>query len=193
MVLDLLPLRSDPQPGGYRDLTPSAALYHLGELRLVDVREPEEFFGPLGHVPGAALVPLSTVPFAAAHWDREAPTMLICRSGGRSARAATMLAGMGFHNLYNLTGGMLAWDAHGLPRLHEQASPQAQLEGQVACCFIAASGGQVEAGLEAFRAAAGPNPTAEDLLRAVRTIVPSEIVTEAEASTWVRSVEQRVG
>lgn len=33
----------------------------------------------------------------------------------RSARAATLLAGMGFRNLFNLMGGMLAWEANALP------------------------------------------------------------------------------
>ncbi len=119
MVPPLLLSRSDAQPGGYRDVSPLAALNHLGDVRLIDVREPDEFVGPLGHVPGAELVPLSTVVEAAAAWDREAPILLICRSGARSARAATALAGMGFPNLFNLVGGMIAWDANALPRLRE--------------------------------------------------------------------------
>jgi rhodanese-related sulfurtransferase len=123
MTSSLLLARSDAQPGGYRDIAPLAASGLLDRLRLIDVRQPDEFVGPLGHVPGAELVPLATVTQVAADWDRDAPLLIICRSGGRSARAATDLAAMGFRHLFNLTGGMLAWDANNLPRLPLAAAP----------------------------------------------------------------------
>ncbi|MDP2316406.1 MAG: rhodanese-like domain-containing protein [Pseudomonadota bacterium] len=116
MVPSLLLQRSDAQPAGYRDVPPLGAIHHLGDVRLIDVREPDEFVGPLGHIPGAELVPLSTVADLAAGWDRDQPVLLICRSGARSARAATALAGLGFGNVFNLVGGMIAWDANALPR-----------------------------------------------------------------------------
>jgi rhodanese-related sulfurtransferase len=92
----------------YQDIGPSK-LDTLGpEVRRIDVREPDEFVGPLGHLPGAELVPLGTIEAAAASWPREQPLLLICRSGARSARAANLLAGHGFTKLYNLAGGMMA-------------------------------------------------------------------------------------
>ncbi|RKH71576.1 rhodanese-like domain-containing protein [Corallococcus aberystwythensis] len=95
-------------PHPYQDLTPSQ-LDTLGpEVRRIDVREPDEFTGPLSHLPGAELVPLGTLEAAAASWPREQPLLLICRSGGRSAKAAQALAQCGFKHLYNLAGGMLA-------------------------------------------------------------------------------------
>jgi rhodanese-related sulfurtransferase len=115
MPLDPLLSNSTLQPG-YRDVLPRAALPHLAAVRLIDVREPDEFVGPLGHIPGAELVPLSTIPAIATGWDRERPVLLICRSGARSVRAANALAGMGFTKLYNLAGGMMAWDSSELPR-----------------------------------------------------------------------------
>jgi rhodanese-related sulfurtransferase len=117
MSLDHLFLRSDPHPAGYRDVPPLTAASHLAAVRRIDVREPDEYSGPLGHIEGAELVPLATVGAAAAGWDRGQPLLLICRSGGRSARAATLLAGMGFTTLFNLSGGMLGWEANDLPRL----------------------------------------------------------------------------
>jgi glyoxylase-like metal-dependent hydrolase (beta-lactamase superfamily II)/rhodanese-related sulfurtransferase len=84
-------------------------------VALVDVREPQEFTGDLGHVPGARLVPLASLLDAAADWDREAEIVLVCRSGGRSAHAATTLAKQGFRHLYNLRGGMVAWNEARLP------------------------------------------------------------------------------
>lgn len=104
------------RPGGYADLTPAEAAANLAALRPVDVREPDEFVGPLGHIPGAELVPVGTIASAAAGWDRDAPLLLICRSGMRSVRAAGALHALGFRHLYNLSGGMTAWDAQGLPR-----------------------------------------------------------------------------
>lgn len=92
----------------YQDITPSQ-LDTLGAgVRFIDVREPDEYTGPLGHLPGAELVPLGTLEAASASWAREQPLLLICRSGGRSAKAAQALAQRGFRHLYNLAGGMLA-------------------------------------------------------------------------------------
>jgi rhodanese-related sulfurtransferase len=116
MSLPALLAASDARPGGYRDLPPLEAAAHLAALHLVDVREPDEFTGPLGHVPGAELIPLSTVRTSVGQLDPAAPTLVICRSGGRSARAASELVALGFTEVYNLAGGMLAWDAHELPR-----------------------------------------------------------------------------
>lgn len=92
----------------YQDITP-AQLDTLGPaVRRIDVREPDEYTGPLGHLPGTELVPLGTLEAASASWSREQPLLLICRSGGRSATAAQALAQRGFRHLYNLVGGMLA-------------------------------------------------------------------------------------
>lgn len=116
MVSDRLHSRSTLTGAGFRELAPHLAAEHLGELRVIDVREPGEFTGPLGRVPGAELVPLGTVEEAARSWNRDVPVLVVCRSGGRSGRAASILRTLGFRNVFNLTGGMLAWDAHGLPR-----------------------------------------------------------------------------
>ena len=43
------------------------------------------------------------------------PIFLLCRSGGRSMRVATALASVGYSNLTNVEGGILAWSAAGLP------------------------------------------------------------------------------
>ncbi|MCL4228846.1 MAG: rhodanese-like domain-containing protein [Myxococcales bacterium] len=82
---------------------------------MIDVREPHEFTGELGHVAGSKLVPLATLLDAARAWPRDEELVLVCRSGNRSGRAAQALAGAGFTRLYNLAGGMLAWNAAGLP------------------------------------------------------------------------------
>jgi len=85
------------------------------DVRVVDVREPHELVGELGHIRGAELVPLAGLEAAAAGWSRAQPIVLVCRSGARSGRAAALLASMGFATPINMTGGMLAWNAHRLP------------------------------------------------------------------------------
>lgn len=99
----------------YQDIPPSE-LVRLGpEVRRIDVREPDEFNGPLGHLTGTELVPLDTLESASAVWPREEPLLLICRSGNRSGKAARLLASRGFSSLFNLAGGMLAVVEAGLP------------------------------------------------------------------------------
>ncbi len=102
-------------PAGYREITVQQLAAAASKPRLIDVREPHEYTGDLGHIAGAELVPLATVGAAAAAWDRDADVVLICRSGNRSGRAAAALVSMGFKGLINLSGGMLAWGAAGLP------------------------------------------------------------------------------
>jgi rhodanese-related sulfurtransferase len=84
--------------------------------RLVDVRGPEEFRGPEGHVPGAENRPLPELLANPASLVQEArPIVLICLSQIRSAQAANALAAAGVGQLSVLRGGMKAWNAAGLP------------------------------------------------------------------------------
>ena len=82
--------------------------------RRIDVREPSEFDGILGRLPGSELIPLATLPHTVAAWPRDLPLLLICRSGARSMKAARLLAELGFTALYNLEGGLLAVNEAGL-------------------------------------------------------------------------------
>jgi rhodanese-related sulfurtransferase len=107
----MLHASTEPTP---KNLSVHALAAWHGRARLVDVREPAEFVGELGHVPHAELVPLSSLPRVAESWDRGALVVVICRSGGRSAAAARTLEQMGFRAVMNLDGGMLAVNAAGL-------------------------------------------------------------------------------
>ena len=82
---------------------------HLREVQIVDVREPEEFNGPLGHVPGARLIPLGTLMARASELAKSEPVVTVCRSGARSAQATVLLGKAGFDKVANLSGGMLRW------------------------------------------------------------------------------------
>ena len=92
----------------FRNIQPEAALALNPPPRVIDVREPDEFVGELGHLPGALLVPIGTLPASAREWKKAEPILLVCRSGARSARAAEILAQSGFESVLNLEGGMIA-------------------------------------------------------------------------------------
>jgi rhodanese-related sulfurtransferase len=78
----------------------------LGTVHLVDVREAEEYTD--GHVSGALFAPLSALPDMTHQFRRDAVNYVICRSGGRSAKACDYLAGLGFE-VVNIAGGTMAW------------------------------------------------------------------------------------
>lgn len=106
--------RSSSAHGAFRQVRPADVAEHRADARVVDVREPGEFNDPLGHIPGAELVPLGTLSEKAASWDREAEVVVVCRSGSRSSRAASALAGMGFRRVMNMNGGMMAYNSANL-------------------------------------------------------------------------------
>ncbi len=99
----------------YRDVAPAAAYAARHGARVVDVREPHEYRGELGHIPGAELVPMATVGARAEAWDHDDEIVVVCRSGGRSSTIAATLVAAGFRRVMNLAGGMLAYQAAGLP------------------------------------------------------------------------------
>ncbi len=84
---------------------------------ILDVREPAEFTGPLGHAPGAMNVPMGQVPTCLPELEphRSGTCYIICLSGGRSGMVAQYLRDQGFSDVCNVTGGMKAWNAAGLP------------------------------------------------------------------------------
>ena len=76
---------------------------------LLDVREPQEFAHC--HIDGAQLMPMNTVPARMQELDADAPTVVICHHGMRSAQVAMYLQQQGFGRLFNLSGGVAAWAA----------------------------------------------------------------------------------
>lgn len=102
-------------PTGIPEVTVQWVAEHGKEVRLIDVRETHEYTGDLGHAEGTELVPLDTVAVAAQAWNREQPIVVVCRSGGRSGRAAQTLEAMGFKRVASMAGGMLAWNQLRLP------------------------------------------------------------------------------
>lgn len=96
---------------GIWEVQPQWLEEHLQDVQIIDVREPAEFNGPLGHVPGARLVPLGKLTDATEGISKERPAVIVCRSGARSAQATVLLAKAGYSKVANLSGGMLRWRA----------------------------------------------------------------------------------
>jgi sterol desaturase/sphingolipid hydroxylase (fatty acid hydroxylase superfamily)/rhodanese-related sulfurtransferase len=91
----------------------AARLRDGGSICVVDVRSHAEFDGPLGHIPGARLVPLDTLAERTAEL-REIPTatiVVVCHTDKRSTRAAAILQAAGLANVRVLRGGMERWNA----------------------------------------------------------------------------------
>ena len=103
---------------GIDEVDPEWVATHGGEALVIDVREPDEFVGPLGHIAGAELVPLRELVGALGAIPRDKPIVTVCRSGGRSAQAFVLLKRAGVERVANLTGGMLRWHEYGLPVTH---------------------------------------------------------------------------
>ena len=115
MTTSILPLAKSNIAAGILEASVHDVSAVRGSVRLIDVREPDEFRGELGHIPRAELVPLATVERSAATWDKDQELVMVCRSGGRSGRATIALKNMGFHKVVNMAGGMLAYNAAKLP------------------------------------------------------------------------------
>jgi glyoxylase-like metal-dependent hydrolase (beta-lactamase superfamily II)/rhodanese-related sulfurtransferase len=100
---------------GIFEIQPQALEEHASAVQVVDVRERDEFDGPLGHVRGSKPIPLGELTARAAELAKDRPIVTVCRSGARSAQAAVLLGKAGFADVANLAGGILRWRAEGHP------------------------------------------------------------------------------
>ena len=101
-------------------------------IDLIDVRTPAEYAEL--HAEGAKLVPLDVLDPSAVMSDRdgasEEPLFVICKSGGRSAKAVEKFRAAGFENVVSVQGGTSAWEQAGLPVVRGQRQVMS-LERQV--------------------------------------------------------------
>ena len=87
---------------------------NLKHLQVLDVRDPDEFDGPLGRIPSAVTIPLDSLAGRMDELAEDRPIVTVCRAGGRSAQASLMLRKAGYSRVANLAGGMLRWRAQHL-------------------------------------------------------------------------------
>jgi rhodanese-related sulfurtransferase len=94
----------------YHPIDPAAlrAMLDTGDPPVVlDVRSADEV--ARGYLEGARHIPLGELPARLGELAADAPLVIYCHSGVRSANACRFLAERGYTNLYHLEGGILAW------------------------------------------------------------------------------------
>lgn len=98
-------------------VSPAEALLLINRQHaaIVDVREQSEFES--GHLPESRFIPLAQIEQRLDELSRfkNKPVVVVCASGGRSARAVAMLRKAGFEQAVNLSGGLKAWQDSGQP------------------------------------------------------------------------------
>lgn len=92
---------------------------------IIDVRTPEEF--KQGHIQNAVNINWNGSDFSAqmAKFDKSQPIFIYCLSGGRSGSASAQLRSEGFKEIYELTGGMMAWRSAKMPETKDAAVAKA--------------------------------------------------------------------
>jgi sulfur dioxygenase len=101
--------------GGIPEVAPEWVALHGRDVRVIDVREPDELVGELGHIAGAEPLPLAQLPGPLEAAPRDHAIVFVCRSGGRSGKAALELAKLGFEQVASMRGGMRAWNQRRYP------------------------------------------------------------------------------
>lgn len=83
--------------------------------QVIDVRTPKEF--ATGHLPNAVNINFNDTAFASniAALDKSKPVFVYCLAGGRSANAAKKMEEAGFTTIYDLKGGVMAWQNNNMP------------------------------------------------------------------------------
>lgn len=81
----------------------------------LDIRDNVDY--KAGHIPDSVHVPLKELKDQASELEkyRDRPVIAYCRSGNRSNNAGSILKKLGFENIYNLKGGITAWQSANLP------------------------------------------------------------------------------
>ncbi len=109
-----VPTASAPRnAAGVPEITPEELRDELASAdppMLVDVRDPPEW--EIAHLPTATLIPRGELPNRVSELTRARHVVVYCRSGQRSSQASRLLLDLGFQNVRNLKGGLLAWADH---------------------------------------------------------------------------------
>jgi rhodanese-related sulfurtransferase len=105
------------QKGGGNQITPQQAIQKMNheDAVIIDVREPNEVAD--GKIRDAVHIPLGSLKDKTGELEKYKgkPMIVVCRSGNRSMHALNMLRKSGYENLFNLKGGIMAWQSANLP------------------------------------------------------------------------------
>lgn len=104
---------TNPHVPHLKDIRAEELVNRVPDVHIIDVRQPEEFTGELGHIPGAQLIVLDTLPEKLSTLPKDGTLVFVCLSGGRSTQAAAFAHAHGFKDVRNLAGGMKRWNQLG--------------------------------------------------------------------------------
>lgn len=110
--------RQDNAMAKVQPITPEELKQRLGSENppvLIDVRSVEEYQHD-GHIAGARLLPLPLLPLRRSEIPTNRQVVMVCRSGARSNSACEHLINNGYTQVYNLIGGMGAWQRAGFAK-----------------------------------------------------------------------------
>jgi phage shock protein E len=95
------------------DVHTVASIKDQDDVYVIDVREQWEYDD--GHIPGVTLIPMNEVPNRLDEIPMDKDVVVTCRSGNRSGQITDYLRQIGFDNVHNMSGGIVAWEAAGYP------------------------------------------------------------------------------
>jgi len=93
------------------DVHTVASIKDEDDVYVIDVREQWEY--DEGHIPGVTLIPMSQVPDRLDEIPLDKEVIVTCRSGNRSGQITDYLRQIGYDNVHNMSGGIVAWEAAG--------------------------------------------------------------------------------
>jgi rhodanese-related sulfurtransferase len=104
------------------EITPSEVKAYLDSgkvILIIDVRTMSEYVGPLGHIPEAILRPVQEIESWISEFDslKNEEIVIVCKSGRRSGFTTNYLLDNGYSKVFNMIGGMLAWNELGYPMI----------------------------------------------------------------------------
>lgn len=125
---------SNPCASAHTDVTAEQArdlISSTDDLVVVDVREPSEYCDDTGHIPGALNYPWNSGVLKARYEElpKDSPILVVCGSGGRSNSAAKFLNSKGFSLVYDMLGGMSAWEWETVPCEDPEEDPEEERDG----------------------------------------------------------------
>lgn len=95
------------------DVQTVAAIKDRDDVIVIDVREQWEY--DEGHIPNVTHIPMDEISSRLSEIPTDKEVVVTCRSGNRSGQVADFLRQQGYTNIHNMTGGILDWQAAGLP------------------------------------------------------------------------------
>lgn len=120
--------RIERSESGAPVLDPSFVVAQGRHVEIIDIREEEALLGPLGHIPAVRWVPFDQIERIAEMVPANAPVVLVCRTGDRSAIAAKRLENLGMTFVASMMGGMVAWRHAGYSTTREESFRERTIE-----------------------------------------------------------------